>query len=153
MVEHLKRIASVLIIVILVIQMVGCGTILYPERKGQISGKIDPGVAVLDAVGLLFFIIPGVIAFAVDFSTGAIYLPSSSSSSLDINDLRHVKFDPERSDMATIERIIKEETGYDVNLDGDNVQVSKLESIDDMMRRFADVLLGIESSRATLASN
>src|SRR5215472_17337813 len=52
-----------------------CGTILYPERRGQPRGPLDPGVVVLDAIGLLFFIIPGVIAFAVDFSTGAIYLP------------------------------------------------------------------------------
>ncbi len=151
MVERLKRIASILIILVLVFQMVGCGTIFYPERKGQISGRIDPVVAVADAIGLLFFIIPGVIAFAVDFSTGAIYLPSSSRSSLDINDLRHVKFDPEQSDVATIEKIIKEETGYDVKLDGDDVRISELKSTDDMMMRFAEVMPEIENSRASLA--
>jgi len=56
----------------------GCGTILYPERKGQPAGYLDGGVVLLDAIGLFFFVIPGVIAFAVDFSTGAIYLPSES---------------------------------------------------------------------------
>jgi hypothetical protein len=30
----------------------------------------------LDGVGLLFFFVPGIIAFAVDFMTGAIYLPA-----------------------------------------------------------------------------
>ena len=59
----------------------GCGTILYPNRRGQSRGRIDVGVALLDALGLLFFIIPGVIAFAVDFSTGAIYLPHSRHAS------------------------------------------------------------------------
>ena len=38
-----------------------CGTILYPERRGQPAGKIDVGVAVLDGIGLLVFLVPGVI--------------------------------------------------------------------------------------------
>ena len=46
---------------VLIVQLAGCGTILYPERKGQKSGRIDAGVAVLDGIGLLLFIIPGVI--------------------------------------------------------------------------------------------
>ncbi len=55
----------------------GCGTLLYPERRGQKGGRIDPAVAILDGIGLLFFIIPGAVAFAVDFATGAIYLPGT----------------------------------------------------------------------------
>jgi hypothetical protein len=55
--------------------MSGCGTFLYPERRGQPAGPLDWKIVLLDAVGLLFFLIPGVIAFAVDFATGAIYLP------------------------------------------------------------------------------
>lgn len=76
------RFFSRLILGILLIQQLGCGTILYPERRGQQGGRIDAGVAVLDGIGLLFFIIPGVIAFAVDFSTGAIFLPGGRRSSL-----------------------------------------------------------------------
>src|SRR5690606_29936038 len=34
-----------------------------------------PGVAILNGIGLLFYVIPGLIAFAVDFATGAIYFP------------------------------------------------------------------------------
>ena len=60
------------------IQLMGCGTLMYPERKGQKSGKIDAGVAILDGIGVLCFIIPGVIAFAVDFYNGTIYLPGTS---------------------------------------------------------------------------
>jgi hypothetical protein len=56
-----------------------CGTIMYPERKGQIDGKIDPTVAILNGVGLLLFLVPGVIAFAVDFSNGTIYLPGTQT--------------------------------------------------------------------------
>src|SRR3954451_14580763 len=54
----------------------GCGMILHPERRNQPpGGKMDWSIFALDAVGLLLFFFPGVIAFAVDFSTGAIYLP------------------------------------------------------------------------------
>ena len=56
-------------------QLMGCGTLMYPERRGQRGGSMDAGVAILDGIGLLFGIIPGVIAFAVDFSNGTIYLP------------------------------------------------------------------------------
>ena len=53
----------------------GCGTVLYPERRGQPAGRLDWSVVAMDAIGLIFFFVPGVIAFAVDFMTGAIYLP------------------------------------------------------------------------------
>jgi hypothetical protein len=49
---------------------------MHNERCGRPhGGRIDWGVAALDGLGLLLFFIPGVIAFVVDFSTGAIYLP------------------------------------------------------------------------------
>nr|WP_269783542.1 hypothetical protein [Marinibactrum halimedae] len=57
-----------------------CGTILHPERRGQSGGQLDPAIVVLDAVGLLMFFVPGVVAFAVDFTTGAIYLPRGHAS-------------------------------------------------------------------------
>lgn len=69
----------------LIIALTACGTILYPERKGQIQGRIDPMVLALDGLGLIFYLIPGVIAFAVDFSNGTIYLPHSKSSRLSDN--------------------------------------------------------------------
>ena len=138
--KRLVKILSVVVSFALILQLIGCGTILYPERRGQRSGRIDPGVAILDAVGLLFFIIPGVIAFAVDFGNGAIYLPGTSRSSLDMENLRYVKFDPADGSMANIERIIERETGYDVGLDGNSVIISELKSTDDMMMRFAKAL-------------
>jgi hypothetical protein len=120
--------------------MISCGTILHPERKGQTSGRIDPAIAVLDAVGLLFFIIPGVIAFAVDFSNGTIYLPGTSTSSLDIENIKQVRFDPADKSMANIEGIIQRETGYDLAAYRDSIQISELRSTDDMMMHFAEVL-------------
>lgn len=52
---------------------------MYPERRHQPrSHQIDWKVAALDGLGLLLFFVPGVIAFVVDFYTGAIYLPAGT---------------------------------------------------------------------------
>ena len=120
------------------LQLAGCGTLMYPERRGQRGGRLDVGVTVLDAVGLLFFIIPGVIAFCVDFSNGTIYLPEHRiMTSLNIKDFRQVKFDPNHTSIASIERIIKDETGREVKLDQANVKIAKLRSFNDMLVQFA----------------
>lgn len=72
--------------------LAGCGTILYPERRGQSAGRLDPAVVILDGIGLLFFFVPGVIAFAVDFNNGTIYLPNSQSSD-QASGVEQVQFD------------------------------------------------------------
>ena len=119
-------------------QLMGCGTLMYPERRGQKGGRLDVGVAVLDGIGLLFFIIPGVIAFCVDFSNGTIYLPEHRMmTSLNIKDFRQVKFDPKHTSMAMLEGIIKDQTGCLVKLDQENVKVAKLASLNDMVVQFA----------------
>ena len=84
MVKTLVNTLRIFICIVLMAQLMGCGTILYPERKGQTGGRIDAGVALLDGIGILVFIIPGVIAFAVDFYNGTIYLPGTSSGQ-DVN--------------------------------------------------------------------
>ncbi len=95
----------------------GCGTVLYPERKGQVSGRIDPAVAALNGVGLLFFFVPGVIAFAVDFNNGTIYLPPGRTAALEIPpEGRQISFIG-RPDRDELERILHRETGLQVELD------------------------------------
>jgi hypothetical protein len=79
MIKELVHGLRILIVAILMVQLTGCGTILYPERKGQKSGTIDSGVVVLDAIGLLVFVIPGIIAFIVDANNGTIYLPGGGN--------------------------------------------------------------------------
>ncbi|MDF1763634.1 MAG: hypothetical protein P1U57_09510 [Oleibacter sp.] len=110
-----------------ILQLSACGTILHPERKGQVSGKLDAGIVVLDAIGLLFFVIPGVIAFAVDFSNGTIYLPGGTASidtdSLNPDGLNKeikdnvnvVKVDGEMTE-EKIEKTILDNTGKKVSL-------------------------------------
>ena len=78
--SRLKLLSTAVLCSALVTQLTACGTIFYPERRGQISGQIDPGVAILNGIGLLIYIIPGLIAFGVDFATGAIYLPNGKYS-------------------------------------------------------------------------
>lgn len=138
--KRLMKGLNVLISIVLVGQLAGCGTIMYPERKGQKSGRLDSGVVILDAIGLLFFFIPGVIAFAVDFNNGTIYLPGSSRASLDKENIKQVKFDPKHTSLSQIEKIIKYKTGRSIQLTQSNMRVSRLDSREDMMTHFAQAL-------------
>jgi hypothetical protein len=135
---------------LLVVQLTGCGTLLYPERRGQRAGHVDAGVAILDGIGLFFFIIPGVIAFAVDFSNGTIYLPATAISSLDIKDIKQVKFDPKHGTQADIERMIKEQTGQTIKWDQPDMQISKLRSTNDMVAQFAQIMPQMKDERIAL---
>jgi hypothetical protein len=54
----------------------GCGTLLHPDRQGQPIGKrLDPAVLVLDGALLVFYVVPGLVAYGIDLYTRSIYLP------------------------------------------------------------------------------
>ncbi len=76
----LKRLLISFTLAVYVLSITGCGVLLYPERQGQKSGRIDPAIAIFDGIGLLFFLVPGLVAFAVDFHQGTIYLPNTQAS-------------------------------------------------------------------------
>ncbi|WP_179953281.1 polyribonucleotide nucleotidyltransferase [Desulfobotulus mexicanus] len=84
--KSFQRVLVWMVLFLCLVPLTGCGTLLYPERRHQQlqldpgGRRIDPAVAVMDAACLIFFIIPGIVAFAVDFATGAIYLPGGSAS-------------------------------------------------------------------------
>lgn len=86
-----KRITKVVVGSLIASQLAACGTLIYPERQGQTGGKLDLGVVALDALGLLFWFVPGVIAFGVDFITGAIYLPGGTIAQLSEEDMNSMK--------------------------------------------------------------
>jgi hypothetical protein len=151
MAKKLVKTLYVLACAVLIVQLAGCGTILYPERRGQKTGSLDIGVVLLDGIGLLFFLIPGVIAYAVDFSNGTIYLPGTTRGSLDLKDIKRVKFDPKHYTNAVIEKIIKEETGYAVKLNQENMKISRLQSVDEMTARFAEFFPEIKNNRIALS--
>lgn len=135
--KTLKSIVVPLLAFTMIVNLASCGTILYPERKGQKAGQIDPGVAILDGVGLLFFIIPGVIAFAVDFSNNTIYMPHSHSSKFDSSHRYSQIQISKKLDAATIQDFIRAETGAAINLQQSNMEVVKLGSAADLDSRFA----------------
>ena len=110
-----------------------CGTLIHPDRKGQQSGRIDPGIAVLDGIGLLFFIIPGVIAFAVDFSNGTIYLPPEGSrvsmqdAPNDLAGMEAIRIEKQPLTKADVEFEVRERTGKNIDLSGPNVRVTRMD--------------------------
>jgi hypothetical protein len=132
--KYLSKIFTSFIVLLLVVQFSGCGTILYPERRGQRAGHLDVGVVLLDGVGLLFFLIPGIIAFAVDFSNGTIYLPGTVVIR---SGHRQIKFDSKHTTTAQIEKIISDETGRSVKLSQSNIKISRLKSQAELAEHFA----------------
>src|SRR5688572_2487340 len=99
----------------------GCGMILHPERRGQPpGGGLDWSIVALDAVGLLLFFIPGVIAFAVDFATGAIYLPppgySDARKPANDQQLVQVQVPPKELTPHRLEQVASKHAGLDVRL-------------------------------------
>jgi len=135
---------SVFVAVILLINTASCGFILYPERRGQTGGRIDPGVAILDAILFLPGLFPGVIAFAVDFVTGAIYLPGGNAD-LDSEDVMRmdssISGDPALSlpDITAFERILSEKTGRPVHLKASDFRVLRINDPDYIKRHFTQI--------------
>jgi len=105
-----------------VLQLAACGTVMHPERKGQQAGRLDTSIVALDAIGLLFFFVPGIIAFAVDFNNGTIYLPGGSAS-IESDDINIVSINGELNN-EMIERVVLKETGKLITLSASEVQSS-----------------------------
>lgn len=174
-----KRLLALVLVAAFSIQAVSCGTIIHPERWGQPhTGPLDPSVVILDGLGVLLFVIPGVVAFVVDFSTGAIYLPGppayypappggyppppsyppppypppgaypstvapSQSSSSNYPPpppsptgvpMTRIDVAPTLLNKDKIREVIRAQTGRDVDLDGPDVGVQRVQSVDDASR-------------------
>ena len=136
MLEKYDKAPRALLGTALIVLSSACGTILHPERRGQRGGRIDAGIAVLDAVGLLFFIIPGVIAFAVDFTNGTIYLPGGGRGFGRAEPVK-IKFDPSGDAKAAVEAVLRERTGLAVRLDDAALSAVELKSADELPALFA----------------
>lgn len=81
----------------------------------------------------------GVITFAVDFSTGAIYLPAKSTRGLDYDHIRTVRFDPQNATHKEIEQIIRQETGRDFSFGDEHLRLSRLDNTDEIPAFFEQV--------------
>ncbi len=128
-----RQITRTVAVSVIILQLVGCGTLLYPERRGQISGQIDWAVAGMDAVGVLFFLLPGLIAFGVDFYTGAIYLPDSAQS----GDSAVKKVVLAEISLETVNAQLSAELGRPIQLHQMNYQVSQLADVESLIKQMS----------------
>lgn len=138
----------------------GCGTILHGDRVGQPHSRdIDWKVAALNGLGLAFFFVPGVVAFAVDFYTGAIYLPNpgedfydgtatpsqhaafnerlsnqpesgSSTEPARMTSFKKIDIPPRQFEQGAIEKAVANIAGKKVDLSSD-ARVSQLDQLDE----------------------
>lgn len=93
-----------------------CGTLFYPERHGRRSGRVDPAVLLLDGALLFFFVIPGLVAFAIDFYTGGIYMTDGRGRAV------RIEVDPAELTDARVEAILRQHTGREIHLDDPGLQ-------------------------------
>ena len=131
----------VILSVLLIAQLYGCGTIIYPERRGQKTGRVDVGIALLDALWLLVFIVPGVVAFAVDFTTGAIYLPGGTKKSSgpgEAGKVLVVRMDPAELREETIKEIVMKETGLK-ELELKQAKIYRLDERENVEKRLSEI--------------
>ena len=71
-----RKLSALALLALTALASSGCGTLFFAERQDQThSGKLDPNILILDGIGLVFFVIPGLVAYGIDFYSGAIYLP------------------------------------------------------------------------------
>jgi hypothetical protein len=129
--KTLKHGSALLLVSVMLLNILSCGTLLYPERRYAEVGSLDPGVVILDAIGLLFFVVPGIVAFGVDFATGAIYYPKDEvgavPSSFDPDKTEVVWVEPEELDRETIENVIAQRSDREIDLTGEELRVYELD--------------------------
>lgn len=120
----MKKIICTTLSAAILLNVTACGTLLYPERKGQPKGgmaDINAQVAMLDSLAILFFIIPGVVAYAVDYSNGTLFLPPNqrerSDIDMDIDEMIALKFEKESLTNEKIAAVIFDKTGKKISHD------------------------------------
>lgn len=135
MTTRLKRCLSTVILVALLVSLTSCGYFLYPERRGQQKSDFDYPILILDGSSLLFaavagqavIAVVGVVALAVDFTSGSVYLPARNNKTK----AEVFPFDNSRPlAKADLESILTEYTGSPVQITGDAIKVVDVCSLD-----------------------
>ncbi|HOO39334.1 MAG TPA: hypothetical protein PLU81_04725 [Deltaproteobacteria bacterium] len=135
MVSRLKRFLSTVILVTMLVSLTSCGYFLYPERRYQQKGELDFPIMILDGSSLLFAAITGqaaiavigVVALAVDFTSGSIYLPAKDKKA----GLEVFPFDNTKPLTKTdLESILSEYSGSPVHIDTDSIAVVDIGNMD-----------------------
>jgi hypothetical protein len=137
------KIVSLAVALVVIVQLTGCGYFLYPERRGQKPfGRVDPAIAVLDALGLLLFVLPGVIAFAVDITNGTLYFPGGhrhSSASTQPEQIMRVRVDPAKLSNERMEEILKNYAGVSIRLDQKKMEIYQLDGSENVEAELIDL--------------
>ena len=128
-----SRLLCALLATSIIVQSVSCGTILYPERIGQPRGPLDPAVVALDTIGLLLFVVPGAIAFAVDFYNGTIYLPPQeyrcqSPDTISPDQWVSLKLEDGIDTREELQEYLQRQTGQTIELQEGSYRVVPLQS-------------------------
>lgn len=111
----------------------GCGTILFPERIGQPrGGPLDWKVVALDTIGLVLFLVPGIIAFIVDFHNGTIFLPTMLCPPYgpppQLTDA--IPLPRGKVSLADIEKTVQEKLAIELDLQPGTYVTREIESLD-----------------------
>lgn len=141
-----RRVSRAGLVALLLVSLVGCGTILYPERSGQGRGRLDATVVLLDGAGCFLFLVPGLIAFAVDFATGAIYLPHGARSDLDEVLGDEIGAHPSSAELAEIVAFVERETG--IPIDARALEVVRAREGEDVALHLRELNAGIAAVRS-----
>lgn len=130
--------------------LTGCGTLLYPERRGQgREGRVDWTVAGMDAIGLVLFVVPGLIAFGVDYYNGSLFFPESEGTAA----TRRLKQLPLAGSDPTTEQIAKAITaasGKHITLEDGTFVARRLKSVDDFWPTHKQLLAEVEQSELVI---
>jgi hypothetical protein len=132
-----RKLLRTLVVLAVSTQLIACGTLIYPERQGQRRGRLDPAILLLDGALLLLYVVPGLVAYGIDFYTGAIYFPASRGRASTIH------LAPEELTAHNLEQIVLEQTGVEIEHDDARLLRLELDSeIDllDALRRFEQSL-------------
>ncbi|MDF2154561.1 hypothetical protein [Vibrio sp. CAU 1672] len=123
---------------ILTIQLSGCGTLLHPERKGQKGGNLDPAIVVLDAAGLLLFVVPGLVAFGIDLYYGTIYLPGTAME-LDEDEINMLKNIDGQLSPDMLAKLVSDKTGQTIDAsEMVSYQASSIEELNFLINQIND---------------
>ena len=115
------------------VHLSGCGLLLYPERRGQPLGRLDWTVVALDTIGLCFFFVPGLIAFAVDFATGTLFLPEGGVAANTAGEhpaLVRLSIPPDQLSLQAIEKAVSDYTHQPIRLQDGQYEIHTLEDIE-----------------------
>jgi hypothetical protein len=145
----LARLSTVVLAPWAFTRLSSCGALIHPERVGQPrTGRLDTSIVVLDGLGLLLFLVPGLIAFIVDFATGAIYLPpehygASEQPEQTTSGLVKLTVPPGELTRERLEQAVTRAHGRPVSLERGTYRAVQLRSVDE----FRTTVATLEKSR------